>query len=115
MAARLALAGVGLVRRSLYSRYEETGLGYAVRMHPAHHFGNMIHATTRAHLQQQLRQSGFLGPIRFIAKSGAERKGNFLPEDEYIHVVACKTPLSVANTTETGRAAGNRFFAQSAE
>jgi ubiquinone/menaquinone biosynthesis C-methylase UbiE len=115
MAARLALAGVGLVRRSFYTRYEESGLGYAVRMHPAHHFGNMIHATTKAHLQQQLRESGFQGRIRYISKTGAERKDNFLPEDEYIHVVACKSPLEAANTTDKDLAGKYRVFAQSAE
>ena len=102
MAARLALAFIGLVKRQYYIRFEETGSDYSVRIHPAHHFGNMIHTTTLAKLKSQLAESGFKGAVKLFSKSGPELNDVTYDLEEYFHVIAYKqaTP-DVSKTVKT--------------
>lgn len=90
MAVRLMLGVVGLIKRQYYMRFEETGSDYSVRMHPAHHFGNMIHTTTPVKLKEQLTASGFAGSITLFSKSGEELTGDVGETEEYFHVIALK-------------------------
>ena len=105
MAARLALAFAGLVKRQYFIRFEETGDDYAVRLHPAHHFGIMIHTTSPKTVRSQLSECGFKGPVTLFSKNGPELSGDHYDNIEYFHVVAHKQekPANLNATASVAR------------
>ncbi|MCL6706398.1 methyltransferase domain-containing protein [Pseudomonas sp. R2.Fl] len=87
---RLLMHGVGMLRRRQYLRFEERGADRAILLHPAHHFGIMVHTTTPAQVKDALVAHGFDEGVRFFSMQGRPLAEVAPEEVECFHVFAVK-------------------------
>jgi SAM-dependent methyltransferase len=67
---------------------------HAIRMHAAHDFGIMIHATTRGHLLSQLADVGFAADPDLFDRQGVRLGPDWPSQLHFLYVVATKPPIS---------------------
>lgn len=84
----LAMQVISSFRRLWLRRYQIHG-EHAVLLHPAHHYGIMVYATTPAQLHAQLTAAALADDIRIFSLEGVPlRVDATYPDTEYFHVVA---------------------------
>lgn len=67
---------------------------HAIRMHAAHDFGIMIHATTRGHLLAQLVGVGFSSDPDLLDREGLRLGGDWPASLHFLYVTATKPSIS---------------------
>ena len=81
---------IGLWRRFTYRKYLAGAQDDALRLHGAHDYGILVHATTLPELRVDLARHGFAAPIDVIGCSGRAIEELSSTAEEYFHVVVRK-------------------------
>jgi SAM-dependent methyltransferase len=81
----------GLWNQLTVQRFAKATSGSKLRLHAAHDYGILVHATTLAELQEELLAAGFAPEIEIFGCSGRRLGADQeVPGEEYFHVIARK-------------------------